>query len=114
MSQFEKRRAKADKALKSKVTQNSELAKELASPIEQSVETLLVEDSIPAVVTESVMYEGYDIFLTPDKRGYNLVIFKYDPYNNKIEIEKIQKIDRGLALSFEQRKKALKTLIRRT
>lgn len=63
--------------------------------------------------TADLPYEGYDVYLTPDKKEYKLVIFKYHPEAEVVVIEKIQKMDRGLALNFENRKSALKQLIKR-
>lgn len=55
---------------------------------------------------------AYDVYPDSSKKNYTLVVFEYNPESGDVEVKSKQVISRQIGLSFEERKKALKTLAR--
>lgn len=82
----------------------------------EASESSKVEEVVVETKTEEVAemsHESYDVFLDEDGRTYKLVVFKYNPKTNEVKITSQSKIEYGLALTFGNRKQALKQIIKR-
>lgn len=110
-NQFEKRKAKAEAALKSK---KSEVPKQMTAEEMVPEGVKILNDFLEGKEAQSTLtHEAYDIYLSSDGRTYQAVIFKYNPADGTVVIEKQQPIQRGIALSHEINKRSLKTLLKR-
>ncbi len=104
-SQFEKRKAKAEAAIKEKRAEirGDEAPTAVETPIE-----------VPVVATQATKYthEGFDIFLSADGRKYHVVTFQYNPETLEVSVKRVDPIQRQVGLSYENQKRALRTLLR--
>ncbi len=74
---------------------------------ESSLTPLTKEEETPEFT-----HIGYDVYGDKANANFNVIVFDYNPETNDIQIKEKKKIGRQLALTFEERKKALKTLAR--
>lgn len=102
-SQFEKRKAKAEAAIKEK--RAGIRGDEAPTAVETPIET----PTLPVQFT----HEGFDIYLGPDGRKFFAINFDYNPETREIAIKSIDPVQRGVALSYENHKRALKTILRK-
>lgn len=98
-SQFEKRRQKAEADIKAK-------REKIRDSVTESTPTSVE-------VSKELTHEGYDICLAADGRKYEAIIFAYNPVTRQAEVKEILPIQRQVALSYQNHKKALKTLLKR-
>jgi hypothetical protein len=100
LSQYAKRKAK-EKAEKEKT-----LGQELITALDEEITSVEVK--------KQVEFTAYDIFRNPVTGAYEAAIITYDPINKTAVIESIGKCTRQLSLQFDQQKRALATLIKRS
>lgn len=108
-SQFEKRKAKAEQAIKEKRGKDAELAE---SKQDTALETPI--EPQPEVKAEATLtHEGYDIVLSADGRKHEVIVFKFNPRTREVEIADVLPVQRQVGLMYQNHKKALKTILRR-
>ena len=105
MNQFEKRKAKAEEAIKAKREKTRESVEETV--IEQPVE------AVTPVVETTLTHIGYDITLNPETNKHQAIVFNYNPITRDVKIIDIVPIQRQVALMYDNQKHALKTLLKR-
>ena len=112
MNQFEKRKAKAEQAIKEKRDKTRESNEEnlINSPLINEVAPISSENSS---TNDELTHTGYDITLSPNGRTFEAIIFKYNPSTRQVRIEEILPIQRQVALMYDNQKHALKTLLKR-
>lgn len=110
-SQFEKRKARIEAELKEKRAEIRDKAPISGdSPVAKPTPVEIIDPNMikePRVFT----HEGFDIFL--EGRYFKAVTFKYNPESRVVEIIDIAPIERAVGLSYENQKRALRTLLRK-
>lgn len=106
-SQFEKRKARAEAAIKDKREKIRE------SDIEAVIAEVGPLPDFSKPENEVFTHEGYDVCLIPGTQKYQAIVFKYDPVTKVVKIVEVLPVQRGVALVYENHKKALRTLIKR-
>jgi hypothetical protein len=89
----------------------SQFAKRKIKEKEMQEEEIVAVESLPEVAP-TLTHVGYDIFLGPDNRSYQVVTFSYNPETQQVMIENIKPISRQVALTYENQKRALTTLMK--
>lgn len=102
-SQFEKRRAKLSEALKEKRDKIREGANEAPA-----AEVTDKKEAGPEYT-----HEGFDIFMGPGNNKHFAIQFEYNPISQDVRVKSIDPIQRAVALTFDNNKRALRTLLRK-
>lgn len=84
-------------------------AKELAK---KEVEAPIASSEKPSVSSD-LSEESYDVVFDSANNMYKIITIKYNLDTMEAKVVSSHKLERGLALTFENRKKALKELIKR-